>query len=154
MATAKTICSLNRSLALYAEELERAKAEKRITTRPRALVQITENTKEQQMAIRGRPFPKGISGNPGGRPRVLGDVQELARERSPEAINTLAAIMDDKKAPPAARVAAANSLLDRGYGKPTQPISQTLTRIDPSTMSDAELAAIVRNGIQPNARPH
>jgi len=42
-------------------------------------------------------------------------VQELARERSPEAINTLAAIMDDTKAPPAARVAAANSLLDRGY---------------------------------------
>ena len=36
------------------------------------------------------------------------------------------------KGPPAARVAAANSLLDRGYGKPTQPISQTLTKIDPS----------------------
>ena len=106
------------------------------------------------MAVRGRPFQKGTSGNPGGRPRVLGDVQELARERSPEAINTLAAIMDDSKAPPAARGAAANSLLDRGYGKPTQPISQMLTKIDPSTMSDEELAAIVRNGIQPDARPH
>jgi hypothetical protein len=82
---------------------------------------------------------------------VLADVQELARERSPDAINTLAAIMDDQKAPPAARVAAANSLLDRGYGKPTQP---TLTKIDPGTMSDEELAAIVRNGIQPDARPH
>jgi hypothetical protein len=87
------------------------------------------------------------------RPKVLGDVQELARE-SPEAINTLAAIMDDTKAPPAARVAAANSLLDRGYGKPTQPISQTLTKIDPNTMSDAELAAIVRNGIQTDDGPH
>src|SRR4029078_8181881 len=106
------------------------------------------------MPGKGRPFQQGTSGNPGGRPRVLGDVQELARERSPAAVNTHAAIMDDPKAPPAARVAAANSLLDRGYGKPTQPISQTLTKIDPSTMSDAELAAIVRNGIQADARPH
>jgi uncharacterized protein DUF5681 len=106
------------------------------------------------MAVRGRPFQKGTSGNPGGRPRVLADVQELARERSPEAIKILANVMRDEKAPPAARVAAANALLDRGYGKPTQPISQTLTKIDPSTMSDAELAAIVRNGIPADDRPH
>ena len=106
------------------------------------------------MAVRGRPFQKGTSGNPGGRPRVLADVQELARERSPEAINILANVMRDEKAPPAARVAAANSLLDRGYGKPTQPISQTLTKIDPSTMSDEELASIVRGGMQADERPH
>ena len=68
--------------------------------------------------------------------------------------NTLGTIMQDLKAAPAARVAAANSLLDRGYGKRAQPISQTLTKIDPSTMSDAELAAIVRNGVQPDDRPH
>ena len=106
------------------------------------------------MAVRGRPFQKGTSGNPGGRPRVLADVQELARERSPDAINTLAAIMDDQKAPPAARVAAANSLLDRGYGKPTQPISQTLAKIDPSSISDEELAAIAINGASVNAPAH
>ena len=106
------------------------------------------------MPGKGRQFPKGVSGNPGGRPKVLADVQELARQQSPEAINTLVAIMQNEKAPPAARVAAANALLDRGYGKPTQPISQTLAKIDPSTMSDEELAAIVRGGIQSDARPH
>ena len=106
------------------------------------------------MPGRGKPFQKGVSGNPGGRPKVLGDVQELARQRSPEAINTLVTIMQNEKAPPAARVVAANSLLDRGYGKPTQPISQTLTKIDPNTMSDAELATIVRNGMQADDRPH
>ena len=98
------------------------------------------------MPGKGRPFPKGVSGNPGGRPKVLGDVQELARQKSPEAINTLSNIMHDEKAPPAARVAAANALLDRGYGKPTQPISQTLAKVDPSSISDEELAAIAKRG--------
>jgi hypothetical protein len=97
------------------------------------------------MPGKGRPFQKGISGNPGGRPKVLGDVQELARQK-PEAITTLANIMNDEKAPSAARVAAANALLDRGYGKPTQPISQTLTKIDPSSITDEELAAIESSG--------
>ena len=106
------------------------------------------------MPGKGRPFPKGVSGNAGGRPKVLGDVQDLARQKSPEAINTLVIIMNNDKAPPAARVAAANALLDRGYGKPTQPISQTLAKIDPTTMSDAELVAIVRNGVQLDDRPH
>lgn len=106
------------------------------------------------MPGKGRPFPKGISGNPGGRPKVLGEVQELARQKSPEAVNTLSNIMHDEKAPPAARVAAANALLDRGYGKPTQQISQTLAKIDPSSISDQELAAIAINGASVNAQAH
>jgi hypothetical protein len=106
------------------------------------------------MPGKGRPFPKGVSGNPGGRPKVLGDVQELAREQSPQAINTLAEIMNNEKTPPAARVAAANALLDRGYGKPTQPISKTLAKVDPSTVSDEELAAIARSGGDTNAQPN
>ena len=42
--------------------------------------QFAENRKEQPMPGKGRPFQKGLSGNPGGRPKVLGDVQELARQ--------------------------------------------------------------------------
>jgi hypothetical protein len=60
----------------------------------------------------------------------------------------------DVSDPPAARVAAANALLDRGYGKPTQPISQTLAKVDPSSISDEELAAIAINGASVNAQAH
>lgn len=50
------------------------------------------------------------------------DIRSLARGHTEAAINTLAGIMNQVEAPPAARVAAANSLLDRGWGKPAQPI--------------------------------
>ena len=70
----------------------------------------------------GRPFEKGQSGNPGGRPKVVAEVRELARQRAPEAIAALVQIMTEGKSE-AARVAAATALLDRGWGKPTQPIA-------------------------------
>jgi len=45
-------------------------------------------------------FQPGISGNPGGRPKKLADVQEAAQEHSTDAIKTLASIMNNAKAPP------------------------------------------------------
>ena len=69
------------------------------------------------------PFEKGQSGNPGGRPKVVAEVKELAREHTGEAIKTLVSIMTNPKSAPAARVSAANALLDRGYGKPPQHIT-------------------------------
>jgi Family of unknown function (DUF5681) len=68
----------------------------------------------------GKTFKKGQSGNPGGRPKVVAEVQELARQHTTTAIETLVSIMTNSKAAPAARVSAANALLDRGYGKPPQ----------------------------------
>lgn len=65
---------------------------------------------------RGRGRPKG-SKNGG----VKLDIKVLAKQLAPEAIETLANIMRDKTVPAAARVAAANSIIDRGYGKALQP---------------------------------
>ena len=51
------------------------------------------------------PFEKGKSGNPGGRPKLVGEVQALAREYTKQAIETLRDIMRDKeRAPRGARI--------------------------------------------------
>ena len=77
---------------------------------------------------RGRPFPKGVSGNPGGRPargpdrrKIEADARLLARSHGVEAVENLVAIMNDEAAPHMARIIAANAILDRGWGRP--PIS-------------------------------
>lgn len=55
--------------------------------------------------------------------KAVAEIRSLARGHTEKALSTLASIMNQTKAPAAARIAAANSLLERGWGKPTQPIS-------------------------------
>jgi hypothetical protein len=50
-------------------------------------------------------------------------IKSLARSHTEAALNVLLGVMNQPEAPPAARVAASNSVLDRGWGKPTQPIA-------------------------------
>jgi hypothetical protein len=83
-----------------------------------------------------RPFKKGQSGNPGGRPKIPADVKELARGLSVDAIKTLAAVMRDTKQSGPARVSAASTILDRGYGKAPQHI--TTERLD--SLSNEQIA--------------
>jgi hypothetical protein len=63
------------------------------------------------MSGRGRPFQKGVSGNPGGRPKVDPEVKALLDEMAPEAIKTLGEIMRNKKAQASARATAALGIL-------------------------------------------
>lgn len=55
--------------------------------------------------------------------KASADIRSLARTHTGTALKTLARIMEQSNAPAAARVAAAQALLDRGWGKPTQPIA-------------------------------
>lgn len=75
-------------------------------------------------------------------------IAELARSYAPKAIEALVEVMQDKLAG-SARVAAANSLLDRGYGKPVQGVSLVDPKdipsqtIDPTRLSDAALIELL-----------
>lgn len=68
------------------------------------------------------PFAPGQSGNPGGRPKGSARIRELIAERGEELVNGLFEIAMDTEADPKARIMATKELLDRGYGKATQPV--------------------------------
>lgn len=69
--------------------------------------------------------PKGLPKTGGRVPgvpnRITADVKALAQMYGADAIDTLAEIMKNGELPPAARVAAAKELIDRGFGKSVQP---------------------------------
>lgn len=60
-----------------------------------------------------------------GRPSNLekAEMVALAKSHAPRAITTLASVMIKSKNP-SARIAAADKILDRAYGKPALPIGQ------------------------------
>lgn len=69
----------------------------------------------------GGRFRKGVSGNPGGRPKKIAEMQGLAQAHTAEAIEVLLKWMRSED--PKAAVPAAKELLDRAWGKPMQPVA-------------------------------
>jgi hypothetical protein len=96
---------------------------------------------------RGRPFTAGQSGNPGGRPKAIREVQELARAHTVTAIEKLAEIAENGKSE-SAQIAAAVALLDRGWGRPAQTLhaTHTLDERDAAELTYAELMEIAGRG--------
>lgn len=81
------------------------------------------------------------------------EIRSLARSHTDSALKTLVGIMNQSEAPAAARVSAANSILDRGWGKSEQHI--TVERIEDLTneqlaseLADA-VAALRELGVDP-----
>jgi hypothetical protein len=69
------------------------------------------------------------AGRPAGSPNratkaLKATLSDLAKEYAPEALRTLALIMREGESE-MARIAAADKLLDRGYGKPSQAVAVT-----------------------------
>ena len=83
-----------------------------------------QDAAENRKKPRGRPFQPGNCANPGGRPKLPEDVKhvrEIARQYTMDAIDGLLEALKTGSGP--AKVAAANALLDRGWGKAEQPLT-------------------------------
>jgi hypothetical protein len=75
-------------------------------------------------APKGRPRPAGAGRKKGTPNKVTSEVKELARQYGQEAVDTLAQLMRSAESEQA-QIAAAKELLDRGYGKATQPLEHS-----------------------------
>src|SRR5262245_24457824 len=72
-------------------------------------------------------FQKGVSGNPGGRPKLPADIREAFKAKAPEALEVLIRCLqsDDERI----AMMAAQAILDRGNGK-TQSIEANINEGD------------------------
>jgi hypothetical protein len=95
-------------------------------------------------------FRKGESGNPGGRPKVLGELQELARHHAPQVIAELARLAVKARSETAS-IAAGRELLDRGFGRARQSVEVSLPEPDIVRMMLDEIDARNRESDRINA---
>jgi hypothetical protein len=86
-----------------------------------------ENSAETAAVPRGRPFVKGQSGNPGGRPRSFAAVIRAHTRDGEELVRFMLKVFRGELADAKVkdRVDAATWLADRGFGKPTQGLEVT-----------------------------
>ena len=74
-------------------------------------------------------FKKGQSGNPGGRKPLPPDVKMMLKESSADAAKLLIETMRDKNAKIDLRINCANTIMDRVFGKASQPIDGNIDSV-------------------------
>lgn len=67
-------------------------------------------------------FRKGKSGNPGGRPKTLADVQAYARKKTKANIDRIARLAEEAE-DEGVQLRASQLLHEIGWGKPVQPLA-------------------------------
>ena len=75
--------------------------------------------KTEKTAVRGRPFVKGQSGNPSGRPKGNPEVKSIFQSHSVDAAQKMLELMNSKDEK--ISFAAAREILYYTQGKPVQP---------------------------------
>lgn len=73
------------------------------------------------MAKSNGRFQPGVTGNPGGRPKMPEELKTRLRDLGPKAVETLEHLLESEQE--RIRLAAAQTLLDRAYGKPSQEVA-------------------------------
>lgn len=92
---------------------------------------------------RGQPFAKGRSGNPGGRPKRTPEEVELieaCRTKTAEALGTILDLMETSEND-RVRLAAAQYVIERGWGKAPERIELLAAAVDAST-GDFDLSPV------------
>ena len=93
---------------------------------------FADNNKIPKNMPRGLPFEKGKSGNPGGRPKRTieeADLIEACRTKTPEALQTILELME-KSNNDRVKLAAAQYILERGWGKTPERIELLAATVD------------------------
>lgn len=86
----------------------------------------------------GRPWPRGQSGNPGGRRRKSAadrQIEHLAREASADAFNTVRGLMTSADSD-RTRLAAALAIIERAHGKPGELLAEPVESPEAATLAE------------------